>query len=124
MKLNAQDREIAVRESLNGPIIEIEQTDFPPGLDRHACRIDLEPVILRCDRHAPGSHITHRVVSPSMSELQFSCLGADRPCQELVSQTNAEVGDLPLQDTGNHLETCIKVCGIARTRRYNNAIRL
>ncbi len=94
MKLDGQDRQIAVCEPLDGAVIEIDQTHFPPGVGGHACRIDLEPVILGRDRDAPGSHVPHRVVPASMPELQFSRLGADRPRQELMTQTDAEVGNL------------------------------
>ena len=70
-----------------------------PAVGGHACRIDFESVILGRNRDAPGSHIPHRVIPASMPKLQFSCLGTDRPRQELMTQTNAEVGNLAFRRT-------------------------
>jgi hypothetical protein len=46
MKLNRQGRQVSVCESLDGPVIEIDETYLPPAFGRHAHRIDLEPVVL------------------------------------------------------------------------------
>ena len=59
-----------------------------------------------------------------MPEFQLSRLGADRPRQELVTQTDPKVRDLLLQNAGDNVETGVEVRGIARTGRYDHSVRL
>src|SRR5215213_9947368 len=115
MKLNSQHRQLSVREPLDRAVIEVDETHLPPGANRHGCRINLEPMILRGNRHPPGSQVSHRVVATSMAELQFSCLGADRPRQQLVTQTNAKVRNLLLYDTSDDRQSSIEVGRVTRT---------
>src|ERR671911_3046905 len=98
MELNSQHRQLSVSEPLDRAVVEVDETHLPPGAGRHACRINLEPVVLGGDSHPPRSHVSHGVVAASMAELQFPCLGANRPRQQLMTQTNAEVRNLLLHD--------------------------
>jgi hypothetical protein len=59
-----------------------------------------------------------------MPKLQFSRLGANRPRQELVTETNTEVRNLPFQQPGNDIEARVKICGIAGTGRHHHPIWL
>jgi hypothetical protein len=79
MKLHGQDWKVSVRQPFHRPVVEINEAHLPPGSSGHAHRIDLEPVVLGCNRDAPGSHVSNRVITASVPEFQLSCLGADGP---------------------------------------------
>src|SRR5215207_8020201 len=116
MKLNGQHRQLLVCEPLNRAIVEIDETHFPSGSCRYASRIDFEPMVLRGDRDLSGSHVSHRVVPATMPELQFSSLGSNRSRQQLVAQTNAEVGNLLLNDPSHNGETSVEVGRVTWSR--------
>jgi hypothetical protein len=64
------------------------------------------------------------MIPASMPKLQFSCLGADRPSEELVAKTDPKVGNLLPQDACDQVETGVEVGGITRAGRYHYSIRL
>src|SRR4051812_19269680 len=81
-------------------------------------------MVLGRNGDAARCHVPYRMISTSMPELEFSCLGADRPGQELMSQTNPEIRNLLPQHAGDQLESGVEICWVAGSGRYHDPVRL
>ena len=65
--LNGKNRQLAVRQSLDRIVVQIQMSDVDRALER--IRINGEAVILRRDLDFPGRQIHDRLVAAVMAEL-------------------------------------------------------
>src|SRR5260370_626545 len=88
MKLRREDRQGAVAETFERPIVQIAMCLFDLG--RKLFALDGEPVILRGDRDLPGAQVAHGMVRPAVTELQLEGTCSEREPEQLVAQTDPE----------------------------------
>lgn len=88
MVLDGEDGELAVTEAFAGLIVEIDFRLL--NILGQRFRIDGKAVILGRDGYFPGDEIFHRLVSATMSELEFEGAGAEGLSQNLMPETDAE----------------------------------
>ena len=67
--LDAEDRQIAVAETLDTSIIEVDVGDFQlrGSLYGAVVTLDRETVVLRCDQHSAGLDLFYGVIPTAMA---------------------------------------------------------
>jgi len=88
MVLDAEDGMTTMSHPFQRPIVEIDMSDFHIPWQRFS--VDRKTMVLRGDRNLSGSQIFYRLISPTMTKLQFCSLPTVGEAQKLVPKTNAE----------------------------------
>src|ERR687892_1396016 len=87
--LHAEDRQLAVVESLTRGVVQV-QVGRLPATRSHRGGIDREVVVLGGDLDAPGGEVAHGVVGPVVAERQLVGTTAGGEADDLVSEADAE----------------------------------
>src|SRR5689334_20112028 len=92
MILDAEDTQTHMAQTFNRVVIEIDVGDFRAG--QIAIRRDREPMIMAADFHHTGQQILDRLVAAAMSEAHLFSLATEREADDLMSEADAENGQL------------------------------
>ena len=79
-----------MRQSLDAAVVQVAVADVEAALGGERFLIDLELVVLRGDRDAPGAHVLDRMVRAVMSEGQTRGRRSDRAREQLMTEADAE----------------------------------
>mmetsp|Transcript_34549 Transcript_34549/g.108294 ORF Transcript_34549/g.108294 Transcript_34549/m.108294 type:complete len:215 (+) Transcript_34549:3498-4142(+) len=84
-----------MHETFVGDVIDVHKVGLPLG--RKVCVVNSIPVVLRSDVNLVCKHVLDWLVVATISELELISLASSSTSKELVSQADAEDGNVLLQ---------------------------
>jgi hypothetical protein len=116
MILHGEQRELAMANPLDGPVVQIEVRHLERRRSGNAVCIanHSETMVLGGDEHLIGSDVAYRVVSASMTVGQLSRDAAVGTPHQLVAETDAEGRETGPGELANRVERVADRSGIAR----------
>ena len=94
--LDGENRFRGVTKALERTIVEIDVRWLGPDGGEAVC-VNCEAMVLAGDLNFAGVEILHGLIAATMAELEFVRLSSQRQAQQLMSQANAEDGQLTAQ---------------------------
>ena len=90
--LHGEHRKLFVAKTFHRPVVQIDVGDLQIGGARHPGLVSQhgETVVLRCDEHAAGRKILHRMVSAAVAVRHLHRLATISDSQQLMAETDAE----------------------------------
>ena len=88
MVLHGEERQLLVREALDGPVVEVDVRELGAAAER--VDVDGEAVVLRGDLDLAGGQIHDRLVAAVVAELELVGAAAEREPEDLVPEADAE----------------------------------
>ena len=116
MVLHCEERELAMANPLDGPVVQIEVRDLERGRSGNAVLIanHSETMVLGGDEHLIGADVAYRVVSASVTVGQLGGPAAVGEPHQLVPETDAEGGETGPGELTNRVERVADGGGVAR----------
>lgn len=116
MVLHCEERELAMANPLDGPIVQIEVRHLERGRSGNAVCIanHSETMVLGGDEHLIGPDVAYRVVSASVTVGQLGGATAIGEPHQLVPETDAEGGKTGPGELTNRVERVADGGGVAR----------
>ena len=116
MILHREQRELAMANPLDGPIVQIEVRHLERGRSGDAVCVanHSETMVLGGDEHLIGSDVAYRVVPASMTVGQLRRGAAVSEPHELVPEADAEGGKAGAGELANRVQRVADRRGIAR----------
>jgi len=115
MVLHCEERELAMANPLDGPIVQIQVRHLERGRSRNTLGSPnhSETMVLGGDEHLIGSNILHRMVSAPVPVRQLGGCASIGQSHQLVTETDPEGGKAGAGKLTNGIERIPDRCGIA-----------
>src|SRR6185436_19114439 len=120
--LDREDGEVAMAEALDGAVVQVHVRQLERGIVEER-GIHREAVVLRGDLDLSGAQVLHRMVRPTVAELELEGLAAAGEPEDLVAEADAKDGPR-FDELAGRLDRVIAGLGIAGAIREEDAVRL
>ena len=94
MVLHREQRELAVANTLDGTVVQIDVRDLERGCARDALAVSNhgESMVLSSDEHLMSSQISHRMIPPTVSVRELGGGSAVRQTDQLMAEADSKRG--------------------------------
>ena len=120
--LDGLDRQLAVTQSLDRPVVEVDLADPEPAQGRQRVADDLDLVVLGRHLDEPELEVLDGMIGTVMAEAQASGVGAGRAPHDLVAEADPQQGPAVGDDRPGEGDLGLEPGWIARSGRQDDAV--